>query len=56
MKKCSYKKLALKNEVNKIFNITQAYKSKEKFLAANGVSKCSQNDRQVIRGNQSIVI
>ena len=30
------------------FNITKAYKSKDKFFSANRASRCSQNKRQVI--------
>ena len=37
-------------KVNKFFNITKAYKSKEKFLSANRASRCSQNNRPVIIG------
>ena len=37
-------------KVNKFFNIAKAHKSKEKFLSANRVSRCSQNNKQVIIG------
>ena len=36
--------------VYKFFNITKAPKFKEKNFPANWVSKCSQNNRQVIIG------
>ena len=35
-------------KVIKFFNISKAYKSKEKFPSDNRVSRCSQSDRQVI--------
>ena len=37
-------------KVLKFFNISKAYKSKEKFLPANTVSRCSQTNRQAIIG------
>ena len=35
-------------KVIKFFKISKAYKSKEKFPSANKVSRCSQNNSQVI--------
>ena len=35
---------------NIFFNITKAYKSKEKYLSANRACRCSQDKRQVIIG------
>ena len=40
-------------KVTKFFNISKTYKPKEKFPSANTVSKCSQNNRQVIRGKET---
>ena len=37
-------------KIMKFFNISKAYKSKEKFPSANSVSRLSQNNRQVIIG------
>ena len=52
MKKSSYKQLGLKNweKFINFFNITKAYKSKEKFFSANRVSRCAQNYGQVMIG------
>ena len=35
-------------KVTKFFNISKTYKSKEKFPSANRLSRCFQNNRQVI--------
>ena len=35
-------------KVIKFSKISEAYKSKEKLLSANSVSRCSQNNKQVI--------
>ena len=40
-------------KVSNFFNISKTYKSKEKFPSANWVSKCSQNNRQVIIGKEN---
>ena len=36
----------------KYFNISKTYESKEKFPSANSVSRCSQNNRKVIKGKE----
>ena len=40
-------------KVTEFFNISKTYKSKEKFLSANRVSRCSQKNRQVIIGKET---
>ena len=54
MKKKYEKKLSLKNwkKLLIFFYISKTYESKEKFPSANRVSRCSQNNRQVIIGNE----
>ena len=54
------KKIALKTtftekleKITNFFNISKTYKSKEKFPSANRVSRCSQNNRQVIIGKET---
>ena len=37
----------------KFFKISKTYISKEKFPSTNRVSRCSQNNRQVIIGNET---
>ena len=40
------------NKLEKVifFNITRVHKSKQKLFSANKVSRCSQNNSQVIKG------
>ena len=40
-------------KVTKFFNISKTYKSKEEFPSANRVSRCSQNNRQVMIGKET---
>ena len=40
-------------KVTKFFNISKTYKTKENFPSANRVSRCSQNNRQVIIGKET---
>ena len=54
------KKKPLKNtftkkleKVTKFFNISKTYESKEKLPSAKRVSRCSQNNRQVIIGKET---
>ena len=42
-----------REKVTKFFNISKTYKSKEKIPSANRVSRCSQNNRQVIIGKET---
>ena len=42
-------------KVTKFFNISKTYKSKKNILSANRVSRCSQNNRQVIIGKESLL-
>ena len=49
LKTTSTKKL---EKVNKLF-ISKACKSKEKFLSTNKVSRCSQNNRKVMIGEET---
>ena len=40
-------------KVTTFFNISKTYKSKEKSPSAKMVSKCSQNNRQVLIGKET---
>ena len=40
-------------KTTKFFIIWKTYKSKEKFPSTNSVSRCSQNNRQVIIGKET---
>ena len=40
-------------KVTKFFNISKTYKSKENIPSANRLSRCSQNNRQVIIGKET---
>ena len=42
-------------KVTKFFNISKAYKSKEKFPSVNRVFRCSQNKKQVIIGSGTLL-
>ena len=55
MKKRALKNNSLKKleKVTKFFNISKTYKSKERIPSANRVSRCSQNNRQVIIRNET---
>ena len=40
-------------KVTKFFNISKTYKSKEKFPSTNKLTRCLQNNRQVIIGKKT---
>ena len=42
-------------KVTKFFNISETYKSKEKFPSANRVFRWSQNNKQVILGRETLL-